>query len=98
MPTQKEIPYNSGHFFITFTCFEWLPLIELTNSYDLIYNWFNYLKKQGHFITGYVIMPNHIHATIAFSKTNKSINKIVGDGKRFIAYDIIKRLKDIKYE
>ncbi|QEC67892.1 hypothetical protein FRZ67_11495 [Panacibacter ginsenosidivorans] len=43
-------------------------------------------------------MPNHIHVTIAFSKTNKSINKIVGDGKRFIAYDIIKRLKDIKHE
>ena len=51
------------------------------------------LKKNGHYITGYVIMPNHVHATIAFQKTKKSINKIIGDGKRFIGYEIIKRLK-----
>jgi REP element-mobilizing transposase RayT len=94
MPTQREIPYDSGHFFITFTCYQWLPLIEATNSYDLIYRWFDYLKQQGHYITGYTIMPNHVHATIAFRKTNKSINKIIGDGKRFIGYDIIKRLKE----
>lgn len=39
-------------------------------------------------------MPNHIHTTIAFTKTKKSINKIVGDGKRFIGYEIVKRLKE----
>ena len=69
-------------------------MIEVTNSYDLVYKWFDYLKQQGHYITGYVIMPNHVHATIAFTKTKKGINKIIGDGKRFIAYDIIKRLKE----
>ena len=31
---------------------------------------------------------------ISFSKTEKSINKIIRDGKRFMAYDIIKRLKE----
>ena len=70
-----------------------MSLIDITNSYDLVYNWFDYLKSKGHFITGYVIMPNHVHATIAFRKTTKSINKIIGDGKRFIGYEIIKRLK-----
>ena len=94
MPVKKEIPYDSGHFFITFTCFNWLSLIEITNSYNLIYNWFDYLKSKGNYITGYVIMPNHVHATIAFRKTTKSINKIIGDGKRFIGYEIIKRLKE----
>ncbi len=59
----------------------------------MIYNWFEYLKQQGHFITGYVIVPNHVHATIAFRKTKKGINTIVGNGKRFIGYEIIKRLK-----
>ena len=36
---------------------------------------------------------------ISFSKTEKSINKIIGDGKSFIAYDIIKRLeqKELKH-
>ena len=91
MPVKTEIPFDHGHFFITFTCYNWLQLIGITNSYDLVYNWFDVLKLKGHFITGYVIMPNHMHATIAFRKTNKSINKIIGDGKRFIGYEIIKR-------
>ena len=38
-------------------------------------------------------MPNHVHATIAFRKTTKNINKIIGDGKRFIGYEIINRLQ-----
>lgn len=92
MPVKKQIPYSSGHFFITFTCYKWLPLIEIANGYESVYKWFDYLKKQGHFITGYVLMPNHIHATIAFRKTAKSINRIVGEGKRFIAYEIVKLL------
>jgi REP element-mobilizing transposase RayT len=94
MPIKKEIPFDHGHFFITFTCHKWLQLIDITKSYDLIYNWFDVLKSHGHFITGYVIMPNHVYATIAFRKTPKSINKIIGDGKRFIGYEIIKRLKE----
>ena len=93
MPVKRNIPYDSGHFFITFTCFNWLQLIDITNSHDLVYNWFEYLKQHGHFITGYVIMPNHVHATIAFGKTKKRIKTIVGDGKRFIGYEIVKRLK-----
>lgn len=38
-------------------------------------------------------MPNHVHATIAFRKTVKSINTIIGDGKRFIGYSIVERLE-----
>lgn len=48
---------------------------------------------QGDYIIGYVIMPNHVHAIIAFSNTDKSINSIVSNGKRFLAYDLIKRLQ-----
>lgn len=38
-------------------------------------------------------MPNHVHAVIAFSNTGKCINTIVGNGKRFMAYELVKRLK-----
>ncbi len=38
-------------------------------------------------------MPNHLHALIAFRNTSQSINTIVGNGKRFMAYEIIKRLE-----
>ena len=94
MSVRQKIPFDSGLFFITFTCSHWLPLFELTSSYDLVYKWFDYLKQEGHYINAYVIMPNHIHAIIGFRKSNKSINKIIGDGKRFMSYDIVKRLKE----
>ena len=93
MPVKQTIPYNSGIFFITFTCHQWLPLIDKTNGYDIVYNWFNHLKCKGHYINGFVIMPNHVHALISFVNTKQSINTIIGNGKRFMAYEIIERLK-----
>ncbi len=93
MPVRKAIPEKDGVYFITFTCTNWLPLFKICNGYDGIYNWFNHLKKQGHHIIGYVIMPSHVHAVIAFSNTGKSINLIISNGKRFIAYDLVKRLQ-----
>jgi hypothetical protein len=38
-------------------------------------------------------MPNHVHTLVAFSQTDKNINTIVANGKRFIAYEIVKQLK-----
>ncbi|MBL0130240.1 MAG: hypothetical protein IPP43_03185 [Chitinophagaceae bacterium] len=90
---KRQILEPDGVYFITFTCHQWQPLIALTESYDLIYNWFDHLKSKGHYITGYVIMPNHVHALIGFCNTGQSLNTIIGNGKRFIAYEIIKRLK-----
>jgi REP element-mobilizing transposase RayT len=92
MPVRRTIPHNSGMFFITFTCHQWLSLIDIVNGYDIVYNWFNHLKNKGHFINGYVIMPNHVHALLSFINTKQSINTIVGNGKRFMAYEIIERL------
>ena len=92
MPAQQAIPFEEGAFFITFTCHKWMDLIEITDSYDLVYKWLDHLKSKGHKIIGYVIMPNHVHVLIDFIKTHQSINTIVGNGKRFMAYDIIKRL------
>ncbi len=38
-------------------------------------------------------MSNHVHALISFINTKQSINTIVGNGKRFMAYEIIQRLE-----
>ena len=94
MPIKQTIPYSHGTFFITFTCYKWMSLIDRVNGYDIVYKWFDYLKSQGHFINAFVIMPNHVHAVISFTQTDQSINNIIGNGKRFMAYDIIKRLKE----
>ena len=72
-----------------------MPLIEKVNGYDIIYNWFDILKKDGHYINGFVVMPNHVHAIISFIETPQLINLIVGNGKRFMAYEIVKRLKQM---
>ena len=87
------MPHNHGIFFITFTCHKWLPLIDITNGYDLVYKWFDHLQVNGHYIIGYVIMPNHLHVLIGFHNIGKSINAIIGNGKRFMAYEISNRLR-----
>jgi REP element-mobilizing transposase RayT len=95
MSVRKDIQEKSGIYFITLTCRGWHNLFSITDGYTAVYRWFDYLKSQGHFILGYVIMPNHLHALIAFcSSEKKSINTIVGNGKRFMAYDLIKRLEE----
>jgi REP element-mobilizing transposase RayT len=94
MTVRKEIPHHDGLYFITFTCCRWIPLIAEADAYYAVYKWFDYLKAQGHYIIAYVIMPNHLHLMLAFRNTQgKSINTIVGNGKRFIAYEIVKQLK-----
>src|SRR4051812_12861169 len=87
---------GEGIYFITFTCFSWLPLIDITNSYDLVFKWFDVLSGKGHTIVGYVIMPNHIHLLLHYTGGHQSLNTIIGNGKRFLAYGIIDRLEEMK--
>ena len=44
---------------------------------------------------GYVIMPNHIHFIADFPAAVKNINLRVGTMKRFMAYEIVSRLKEL---
>jgi len=95
MSVRREITEYNGIYFITFTNSRWLKLFEIINGYDIVYKWFDYLKSKSHFIVGYVIMPNHVHCLLAFRNTQgRSINSIVGNGKRFMSYEIVNRLKE----
>ena len=38
-------------------------------------------------------MPNHLHMLLYYVGGDQSLNTIVGNGKRFMAYDVIKRLE-----
>ena len=40
-------------------------------------------------------MPNHLHAIVYMNESERRINDIIGTGKRFMAYEIVKRLKSI---
>ncbi|HQV39171.1 MAG: transposase [Flavobacteriales bacterium] len=78
-------------FYCTFTCWQWLPLIERTSTYDHIYSWMHIAKTKGFRIFGYVIMPNHVHLVIHAAE-GLSINALLANAKRFLAYEIRDRL------
>ena len=59
---------RAGIYFITFTCYKWLPLVEQTKAYDEVYKFFGLLNKEGHQVLCYTIMPNHLHLLFFFEK------------------------------
>jgi REP element-mobilizing transposase RayT len=89
-----HLPVNTnGIYFLTFTCYRWLSLIELAAAYDEVYRFFGLLNNSGHQVLGYVIMPNHVHLLLYYRAGGPSLNTVIGNGKRFIGYEIIRRLK-----
>lgn len=92
MSVRKLQRTDGAVFFCTFTCWAWLPLIERTQTYDRVYNWMHIARGKGFRILGFVIMPNHVHLLL-FAPAGPSINALLANAKRFLAYDIIARLK-----
>ena len=80
-------------YFGTFTCYRWLPLIKATNAYDAVYQWMHIAHGLGYRFFGYAIMPNHFHFIIRVPEGG-TINTVLANGKRFLAYEIVRRLKD----
>ena len=88
----KRTHSESGTYFCTFTCIKWLSLIEETDLYDNIYHWFRIINEK-HQVTGFVVMPNHLHILIHIRENGDIINKVLANGKRFMAYEIVRRLE-----
>lgn len=80
-------------YFCTITCFKWLNLFQEADCYASVYRWFNHLKNDACYVLGYVIMPNHLHVLLYPTKVEKPLSNLVGEGKRFMAYDIVNHLK-----
>jgi REP element-mobilizing transposase RayT len=81
--------------FITFTCYDWLYLFEITQSYDLVYNWLKLIDDKYQIKTlAFVIMPNHIHLVLYLMDDKVKLNTIISNAKRFMAYEIVDRLKE----
>ena len=57
---------------------------------------FDYLKNSSQIkVTAYVIMPNHVHVILFFPTDNYNLNTIISNAKRFLAYQIVKPLKQL---
>lgn len=67
--------------------------MEQTKTYDAVFKWFNYLITKNIHISAFAIMPNHLHVLIYFPESGYDLNKIISNAKRFLTYEIIKRLK-----
>ena len=92
----KRNHIESGRiYFCTFTCLNWLHLIHIANAYDEVYKWFTILQKHENDIAGFVIMPNHVHVLVYVKNEQQNINTLLANGKRFMAYAIIKRLEQM---
>ncbi len=95
MTTRLKHDEKEVIFYCTITCHNWMPLFEMTDFYDAVNKWFDAMRKLNNQVSGYVIMPNHLHVLIRVDKESPTINKLVANGKRFMAYDIIKRLEQL---
>ena len=91
--SSHKLHMDIGVYFCTVTCYVWLDLIEETNTYHAVYRWFKHLQHDGCRVVGYVIMPNHFHVLVYLSHAGTSLNKMVGECKRFMAYEIVTALK-----
>jgi len=98
MTVRRKIANGEGIYFITITCHNWIPLFEIANIYQAVFNWFDALKRGGNNIAAFVIMPNHIHALIHIANTSKSVNQYASNGKRFMAYEIVQKLEEANSE
>jgi putative transposase len=81
-------------YFVTFTCIKWKHLFEISGAYEAVYKWFDTLFERNIKTLAYVVMPNHLHSLIYFSRMPTSLNTIIGNAKRFMAYRIVKGLEE----
>ena len=92
MSVRKLQRTDGAIFFCTYTCWNWLPLIETTALYNAVYKWMWITHRKGHLILGHVIMPNHVHVML-FVREGHSVNALLSNAKRFLTYEMIGRLQ-----
>ena len=95
MPTHRIHSEKEAFYFVTFTCYRWLPLFEQIKLHDYLPKWVESLSDKKIDTCGYVMMPNHLHLLVYVHEDCEGLNKVIGDGKRFMAYEIISRLKKL---
>lgn len=98
MAVNNPHSFETDIYFVTFTIYKWMHLFAEMECFDVVYKWFDAMKDDGHDVLGYVIMPNHVHVLIGYERSKRSINTVVGSGKRFMAYEIVNRLQHANEE
>ena len=80
-------------FFITTTCYKWIPLFNTEARKLIISDSLNFISKKYHIaILGYVIMPNHLHAIFMFKDKNY-LSDAMRDFKKYTSTQIRKNIE-----
>ncbi len=70
-------------FFVTTTCYKWLKLLDSITAINIIAGSLDFLtEKYKCCLSGYVIMPNHIHLILYFPEQNR-LSDFMRDLKKF---------------
>ena len=70
-----------------------MQLFEMTQIFDFITVSFSKLAAKDFKNVGFVIMPNHMHFVVFAGEQSENLNREIGNTKRFLAYEIVHRLK-----
>ena len=100
----KDYDYGqSGAYFVTVATHDRTCLfgvvaegeIQLNEAGVMIQHWWVELSRKFPTIETdeFVIMPNHFHVLLFLSHTGTGLNTLVGECKRFMAYEIVGSLK-----
>ena len=97
MPFRTNHKITDNTWFITFTCFNWISLFEITQSYDLVYKGLKLADEKYKIKTlAFVVMPNHVHLLLYLTDDRVNLNTVISNATRFMAYDFVARLKEQK--
>ena len=97
MSVRNKIYLPEQTYFITFTILGWRKIFVNDHLAGLVYKWFDYLRTTyDNQILGYVIMPNHVHCLLKTSAKSPGLPILVMNAKRFLAYEIIDYLKQVR--
>ena len=80
-------------FFVTTTCFNWYPLLQMESCKQIVSNSINFLNNKYDAATlAYVIMPNHLHLIIYFKQRNQ-LSNWMRDLKKFTSVMIRQQIE-----
>ncbi len=91
----RSFYHDYNIFFITTTCYRWLHLISIGDNFEIVQSSLKFCcHKLEASVIAYVIMPNHLHMILHFTKGKNRIN-FMRDFKKFTSVQIRKEVERI---
>ncbi|MCF8238668.1 MAG: transposase [Saprospiraceae bacterium] len=91
---RRKILDPKGLNFLTLTTVGWIDAFSRLSLRNILITNLDYCRQnKGMMIHAYVIMTNHIHLIVQMEADHKeSLNKVIGDFKRYTAHQLIKTI------